>query len=144
MPVIAYDPKHSETWADLRAKLWPKSQRAVLAKEAKEFKQKPEFEVFLAQDGNTICGFLEIWIRPFVNGAEHRPAAHVEAFYVLPEYRHKKFGRALMEHAENWVRGKGLKEITSDVAMDNAFGLAAHGRLGFLETERVVYFRKAL
>jgi aminoglycoside 6'-N-acetyltransferase I len=144
MPVIPYNSAHLDRWIELRKKLWPKASPKQLAEEAKEFTQSPKFQVFLAQDEDGIHGFIEIRLRPFVNGAQHRPAAHVEAFYVDPEMRHKKFGRGLMENAENWARSQGLTEITSDVEMNNAFGLAVHGRLGFEETQRVVFFRKAL
>ena len=38
----------------------------------------------------------------------------------------------------------GCAELASDVLIENAQGLALHGALGFHETERVVYFLKAL
>ena len=39
---------------------------------------------------------------------------------------------------------RGFREIGSDALLDNEASHAAHRDWGFSETERVVYFRKAL
>jgi aminoglycoside 6'-N-acetyltransferase I len=43
-----------------------------------------------------------------------------------------------------WPRDRGCTELASDAALDNAASRELHKALKFEETERVVFFRKAL
>ncbi len=43
-----------------------------------------------------------------------------------------------------WGRELGCRELASDAAIDNLDSQQMHQRLGFAETERVVFFKKAL
>ena len=52
--------------------------------------------------------------------------------------------RALVESVAQWARSAGCAELASDSLLDNPLAHAAHRALGFEETERVVYFRRAL
>jgi aminoglycoside 6'-N-acetyltransferase I len=46
--------------------------------------------------------------------------------------------------AEQWARGRGCTEMSSDCLLDNEVSLAAHLSLGFREVERVIQFHKRL
>ena len=63
---------------------------------------------------------------------------------MAPEFRGRGVARALVDAVETWASALGCTELASDVVIDNADGLALHNALGFRETERVVYFVKAV
>jgi len=53
-------------------------------------------------------------------------------------------GRRLVSAAEEWARARGCTEMGSDSILENVDGQNAHARLGYLEVERQVCFRKSL
>jgi aminoglycoside 6'-N-acetyltransferase I len=134
-------------WLSLRAEFIP----GLSLSENREFLEtfahgSREFVAFVASDGQQrAMGFAEVCIRKdYVNGCRHRPTLFLEGIYVRPAFRGRGVARALCTAAENWGRYHGCREFASDVYIDDAGSVAAHIRLGFRETERVVYFRKPL
>jgi aminoglycoside 6'-N-acetyltransferase I len=92
-----------------------------------------------------VTGFAEAAIRrDYVNGCETSPVAFVEGIHVVPEHRRQGVAGALIAAVEQWARDQGLRELASDALIENSQSHAMHRALGFSETERVVYFRKAL
>ena len=79
-----------------------------------------------------------------VDGSLEDHVAYLEGWYVAPEWQGLGVGRALVEAAEAWARGRGLRELASDAVLSNHEGIAAHRALGFQETFRVVQFLKRL
>ena len=108
--------------------------------------QANSFTAFIAHDeSGRATGFAEVAVRnEYVNGCKHRPALFLEGIFVRPEARGKGIARALCEAAAAFGAKKGCLEFASDVFIDDADSISAHERLGFVETERVVYFRKLL
>jgi len=101
--------------------------------------------VLVARAAGGVVGFAEASIRrDYVNGCETSPVAFVEGLYVTPHHRHGGVARALVAAVERWAKAQGLRELASDAMLDNEQSHAMHRALGFSETERVVYFRKAL
>jgi len=97
-----------------------------------------------APDGNPI-GLAEAAIRSdHVNGTSASPVAFLEGLYVLPEQRRQGVARSLVLRVEHWASTSGCHELASDALLDNTRSHAMHTRLGFEETERVVFFVKAL
>jgi aminoglycoside 6'-N-acetyltransferase I len=94
--------------------------------------------------GARALGFVELAIRPFADGCASRPVAHVEGWYVEADVRGRGLGRALLSAAETWARARGFTELASDTEVQNDGSLAAHLRCGFLETQRLIKFRKPL
>ena len=137
-----------QTWASLRARLWPSADAVMLASEAATFLGGNEIPtiaaVFLAEDEAVPLGFLELALRSFSDGCDSMPVPHVEGWYVEPFARGRGVGRALMQAAEDWARQHGYRELGSDTEPWNEASLAAHARFGFEETERLVKFRKLL
>src|ERR1043165_1825558 len=58
---------------------------------------------------------------------------------VEPAERHKDFGRAIMDAAENWLRAQGVEKVQLMVRPDNTQVRAFYDRLGYATQERVVY-----
>jgi len=52
--------------------------------------------------------------------------------------------RQLYAAIADWAKARGCRELASDALVDNEVSQRAHRALGFRETERVVYFTKAL
>jgi len=97
-----------------------------------------------APDGRAVA-FVEASQRvDYVNGTSTSPVAFMEGLYVEPSARRKGVARALVAEVEHWAAAKGCSELASDSPVENVMAHAAHLALGFEETERVVYFRRAL
>src|SRR5205814_1792245 len=96
-------------------------------------------------DAGTAVGLVEVAIRTdYVNGTESSPVAFLEGIYVVPEARRSGVARQLVAEAERWARSVGCTELASDAQLENTESHTMHAALGFVETERVVYFKKAL
>ena len=134
-------------WLELRRGLWPDCPDSEHLAEMDCFCARPEqFGQFVAYDAEgEPVGFVEASVRQdYVNGAESSPVGFLEALYVVPKARQRGIGTALVRAAEQWVRGVGCREMASDAAIDNELSHKVHRALGFLESERVVFFCKQL
>ena len=132
-------------WVALRIALWPDEDAQQIATEASGMLTQADLLVLVAREGDTVIGFAEAAIRrDYVNGCETSPVAFVEGIYVMPQQRRRGVAKAMIAAIEAWAEQRGLRELASDALLDNAQSHAMHEALGFGETERVVYFRKAL
>ncbi len=89
-------------------------------------------------------GFVEVGIRSIAEGCATSPVAYLEGWYLEPDLRGLGLGKALIQAAEDWARGRGLSEMGSDTWLDNDDGYRAHLALGYEEVERIICFRKRL
>jgi aminoglycoside 6'-N-acetyltransferase I len=132
-------------WARLRRELWPRDSYDDHLQDAEALLARPHDTVaFLARGSlGSIAGFAEARLRrDYVNGCETTPVAFLEGIYVQPQWRRQGIARLLCERVEQWAKGLGVSELASDALLDNTGSQAMHTRLGFEETERVVYYRK--
>ena len=150
--------RHIETrdagaWQTLRALLWPEEGADALAPDVARFLAMPAPRpiggldaVLVAVDRSThpetVVGFAELSRRPYAEGCESSPVAFLEGWYVLPDYRRRGVGRALVRAAESWGRAQGCREFGSDALADNTVSAAAHRALGFEDVEVTRAFRK--
>ena len=111
------------------------------------FLAQPErYAQYIAHDerGQPV-GLIELSLRhDYVNGTQTTPVAFLEGIYVDPLHRRRGVARDLIAVATQWALARGAREMASDAALDNHTSHRMHRALGFQETERVVYFRKAL
>lgn len=134
-----------DQWVQLRFALWPDEDQAIMARDAPVLLADPDRLVLVARDGAALAGFAEASLRrDYVNGCATSPVAFVEGLYVVPQNRRQGVARALVAGIEEWARRQGLSELASDALLENGASHAMHEALGLRETERVVYFRKAL
>src|SRR5688500_17890708 len=118
---------------ELMYKLWP------------DFDGVFDFEkqkVLVWEEAGRIDGFAACAVRPWVDGAEHSPVAHLEGWYVEESERRKGKGGALVKAIEDWCVSNGYSELTSDTWLDNQMSIDVHKALGFAPTEKIQYFRK--
>lgn len=148
-PVIAAD---AAEWLRLRLALWTDTNPEVEASEIAHFLAIPPRPPLPALHAAFVCprttaglcGLAEVSIRPYVDGCRTRDVGYLEAWYVDPEMRRQGIGRALVAAAEQWARRQGCQEMASDAELDNLLSQAAHQRLGYRETGRIVQFCKTL
>ena len=135
-------------WLELRSALWPDCPRDEhLAEMAAQLRVPQHFAQFVARDGDSGAplGLAEAALRSdYVNGTQTSPVAFLEGLYVVPAARRRGAAAALVGAVEQWARAQGCSELASDAALGNRASHRVHRALGFDETERVVYFRKAL
>lgn len=152
-------PADERGWIALRSALWPDEdgegggadEDAASADHAEDLREQvAEPERFLAllafaEGHDAAIGLLEAALRTdYVNGTDSSPVVFLEGLYVAPGWRRHGVARQLVDEALVWARALGCEEIASDAPLDNVDSHRMHARLGFEETERVVYFRRRL
>lgn len=140
--------RHLLAWAELRAALWPDqgadAHRDELAEDLLSADVR-SFACLAVTAAGEAVGFAEAALRSdYVNGCETSPVVFLEGIFVRADHRRGGVARHLCRAVEDWGRSLGCSEFASDAAIDNHASLAFHRALGFVETERVVFFRKAV
>lgn len=133
-----------DSWITMRSELWPSTSSDEHLKELQELLATDTFQGWIAFSGDKQIGFAEASIRSFANGCESRPVVFFEGVWVHDSYRRKGLGREFVLAVELWAKQKGIIEIGSDAELTNTLSHDCHKSWGFVETERVVYFRKKL
>jgi aminoglycoside 6'-N-acetyltransferase I len=135
-----------DEWVALRVALWPDYAAEELREGAAAMLGAGDMLVLIARaPEGAAAGFAEASIRrDYVNGCETSPVAFLEGIYVVPAHRKHQIARRLCDAVADWGRALGCSEFASDALLDNNVSHAFHAAIGFEETERVVYFRKAL
>ncbi|MFV0922809.1 aminoglycoside 6'-N-acetyltransferase [Sphingomonas parapaucimobilis] len=132
MIVTPAAPEHRERWLALRAALW-----------GDEAGEPPGGDGnFVALVDDRVIGFAEAAVRhDYVNGCDTSPVLFLEGLFVDPGHRRQGVAGALVAAVADWGRAQGCLEFASDAELENVDSHAMHRALGFVETERVVYFR---
>lgn len=148
MPVTTQQLRLNDTltanYRDFRIQLWPDCIAECDGEIAEILADTVSWVVFMALSEGEPVGFLEVRLRDSAEGATTSPVPFIEGWFVLPDYRKRGFGRALVQAAEDWALSRGHTEIASDTQIDNAASIEAHQRLGYHEVERLVCFLKPL
>jgi aminoglycoside 6'-N-acetyltransferase I len=139
-------------WLRMRMALWPDAdpgeERAVIQQflSTTPHVSIPSLDAAYVceRPGGGLCGLVEVSIRPYVDGCQTNGVGYLEAWYVDPDFRGRGIGRSLVGAAEDWARSQGCQEMASDTDLDNLDSQAAHHRLGYTETGRIVQFSKVL
>lgn len=132
-------------WTEMRGQLWPEEASQAHAEAIARSLQYNDVWGFIAEiSPATPAGFAEVALRKYANGCESQPVPFLEGIWVNPQLRRQGIGRRLLEYLEARLIARGFREIGSDTQISNNISQAAHLGWGFSETERVVYFRKAL
>ena len=135
-----------ETLVDFAHKLWPDSCVEALRDDFLEVIADEDSGVFLYRAGeNGFAGFIQLSLRhDYVEGCDGSPVAYVEGIYVEEAFRRCKVAQALIAFAETWGTQKGCTELASDCELTNTLSIQFHSGSGFVETNRLVCFKKSL
>lgn len=133
----------------LRLALWPDADGGVADDSVAELQaalaQSDAGYLMVVDDADAALGFAEVSVRhEYVNGTESTPVGFLEGWYVIPAWRGRGLGRALVAAAVAWTRDQGCAELASDARLEDSGAQAAHAACGFEPTERVVCFRLQL
>ncbi len=129
----------------MRHALWPDATLAEHALEMEAWLQRDDaLVVVCALPAGGLGGFAEAGLRPYADGCTTSPVAFLEGWFVDSDLRGHGYGRALVAAVEAWACRRGLMELASDALLANPSAQAAHERLGFVEVERAVRYRKLL
>ena len=133
-------------WFQLRKQLWDATSDDDHKSEMLDIINHPETELILVAEGSDgrLLGFLEASIRPYVEDCLTDNVGYLEGWFVERESRRAGIGRALVQQAEAWARQRGCSEMASDAEIGNDRSLAAHLKLGYAETSRLIHLRKEL
>ena len=135
--------KELPQWVSMRKQLWPHASFDEL-KEIEHLFKADNFACFLAESDASVVGFIELALRPYVNGCSTSPVAFIEGIWVNDKLQKQGIGRLLVKKAEEWASSLSLKELASDTRIESEHSIHAHKSWGFQETERSVYFKKDL
>jgi aminoglycoside 6'-N-acetyltransferase I len=148
MRIIPATSDHLDQWAALRIKLWDLDTVEDHRKEANALYLTGNSDriAFVALDAaDAVNAFAEATLRrDYVEGCDTSPVVFLEGIYVDRQARKTGVAKALVDAVADWGRGKGSTEYASNALLDNFDSHAFHAAIGFEETERVVFFRKAL
>jgi aminoglycoside 6'-N-acetyltransferase I len=134
-------------WLALRQALWPDCTRDEHLLEMATFlADKERYGQFIAySSARQPIGLAEASVRTdYVNGTSSSPVAFLEGLYVVPAARRKGVAASLVSAVCQWAQSVNCHELASDALLENEVSHAVHRALGFAETERVIFFRKAL
>ncbi|MFO3703523.1 aminoglycoside 6'-N-acetyltransferase [Xanthomonas codiaei] len=128
----------------LRLALWPDADDDLHDLQA-ALAQPGSSHLLVVDEADAELGFAEVSVRhDYVNGTDSAPVGFLEGWYVMPAWRGRGLGRALVAAAAEWTRDRGCAELASDARLEDSGAQAAHAACGFEPTERVVYFRLPL
>ena len=132
-------------WLALRSRLWPDGAEAEHLRYMADAIVRGHFVRLAIDPSGSAIGLVEASKRvDYVNGTSSSPVAFLEGLYVEPTSRRRGVARALVVAVVAWAASVGCEEIASDSPLENVAAHAVHRALGFAETERVVYFCRAV
>ncbi len=133
-------------WFRLRTLLWDEASKEEHHAEMSDILQHPDSQLILVADDEDgkLVGFLEASIRPFVEDCHSENVGYLEGWYVESNYRRFGVGKLLVQNAESWAKSHGCEEMASDSEIGNDLSVAAHSKVGYTETSRLIHWRKEL
>lgn len=135
--------------ATLRHKSWPQDSISAHHKDITALFDKDRSLYagragFIAYDDSYAVGFIELSLRPYVNGCLDSPVGFIEGLYCAPDYDKEALSLSFISKATTWAKDNGARELATDTYLENTIAQKDHQRWGFQATEKIVYFRKKL
>lgn len=131
--------------AKLALLLWPDHTLEEFVQEMNQLILQDDSNVFLAYQNDEVIGFAQCQLRyDYVEGTSSSPVGYLEGLFVKKEFRKQGFAKKLVVDCENWSKEKGCREFASDCELENEQSLAMHLKLGFVEANRIICFKKDL
>ena len=87
--------------------------------------------IFVSEEEGAVVGFVGVLARVVPEPDEAQAYAYVSDLVVLPAYRRRGIGRALLERAEAYARGEGARVLRVGVLAKNEAAARLYRGLGF-------------
>ena len=143
--ILPVETTHFEDWLRLRKCVYNGVDDEFHQQEMALILDDAEKECLLAVlDGGAVFGMVEVSLRNVVDGCLTSPVGYIEGIFVDPAHRGLGVARVLLQRAEHWCRSHGCQEIATDAELDNKEAQRFHQNMGFVETYRIIEFRKSL
>ncbi len=133
-----------DIWLSMYRQLFSDYSDAALLAEMDRIFKSGKRSVYMAETDGVAIGFAEYALRDYANGCHSQPVPFLEGIWIHDDYRSQGIARALVEFLEAKARRAGFKEFGSDVELNNYPSQLMHERLGFEQTEKVIFYRKVL
>lgn len=72
-----------------------------------------------------------LWLGNVIDQVTGDRHSHIFMIYVAPKHRRQGIGSALIQHAENWARERGDRQISLQVFLDNQPALNLYQKMGY-------------
>lgn len=145
MQIKAVADKDFPAWRRMRKQLYAGLDDNFNDEEIALIAAAPDKACFLVyEQADKPIGLIELSLRNVVDDCLSSPVGYVEGIYLEPEYRGLGYGRTLIEFAADWFRARGCSEMATDVEISNDSSQRFHEHLGFVETYRIVQYKKGL
>ncbi len=72
-----------------------------------------------------------LWMGNAIDQIKGDRHAHIFLLYVVPEHRRRGIATALMQHAENWAKQRGDRQIGLQVFQSNPAAINLYNQLGY-------------
>ena len=72
-----------------------------------------------------------LWMGNAIDQIQGDRHAHIFLLYVAPEHRRRGIGTTLMQHAQNWAKQRGDRQIGLQVFQSNPAALNLYNQLGY-------------
>ncbi len=133
-----------DLWLGMYRKLWPDHTDEALLAEIGRIGASSKRSAYVAEINGLALGFAEYALRDYANGCNSQPVPFLEGVWVDEAYRGRGIANALIEYLVTQAERAGFTEFGSDVELTNYSSQLMHERLGFEQTEKVIYYRKVL
>lgn len=134
-----------EIVSSLAKSLWPDNDLDDLRKEFTDILNDKEAAIFLKEDNGEFIGFAQCQLRhDYVEGCDSSPVGYLEGIYIKENRRRQGFAHTLLKACQEWARESDCLEFASDCELDNLDSLAFHIKMGFMEVNRIICFKKEL
>jgi aminoglycoside 6'-N-acetyltransferase I len=146
MDVLIREIKKSDRdmWLGMYRKLFPDNSDDALLAEIDRIFKSGKRSAYVAQVDERPVGFAEYAVRDYANGCHSQPVPFLEGIWIDADYRGQGIAKALVSYLEQLARMAGFTEFGSDVELSNYPSQLMHERLGFKQTEKVIFYRKIL
>lgn len=131
--------------APMLKKIWPEHSIEELNEIIKEYMNSENSAVFTSVKNNECVAAALCCLRfDYVEGCESSPVGYLEGIYVKEKWRNLGIAKSLCEECEQWAKEKGCSEFASDCELTNTVSYNFHLKIGFLEENRIIHFKKKI
>lgn len=126
-------------------KMWESHSFEELEKDIIETIKDNKSVFFIKYINDRPIGFAQCSLRyDYVEGTASSPVGYLEGIFVEEKYRNNGYAKELLLSCEKWAKDKGCIEFASDCELVNNESLLFHIAMGFIETNRIICFKKKI